>query len=133
MDAQLYSRIKQLMLEFDAIAGEGKPLCLAITGTDLALLCVLRQPGAPIHIEHMACGKAYTCARMGCSTDALHKRIIREQRSLSDFMDPRMTSMQGGVPLLNANGTLAAGIGISGRLPEEDEVVALKVRDFLCR
>ncbi len=133
MDTQLYSRLKQLIVEFDAIAGDGKALCLTVIGTDLALLCSLRQPGAPFHIERMAYGKAHTCARMGCSTDALHKRLLREQRTLADFMDPHMTAMQGGVPLLDKSGSLVAGIGISGRLPEEDEVIALKVRDFLCR
>ncbi|MBQ4615766.1 MAG: heme-binding protein [Mailhella sp.] len=131
MDEKLYSRIKQLITVFDDMAGPGKALCLAVTAPDLALLCALRQPGAPLHIERMACGKAYTCARMGCSTDALHKRLIREQRTLADFMDPHMTAMQGGVPLRDESGTLIAGIGISGRLPEEDEIVALKVRDFL--
>ena len=131
MDAKLYARAKQLLLEVDALAGPGKPVCVALTGPDLALLALLRQPGARVHIEHMAIGKAYTCARMGCSTLALHQRLIKEQRTLDHFMDPGMTAMQGGVPLLDANGAVIAGIGVSGRLPEEDEVIALKIRDFL--
>ena len=131
MDAKLYERSKQLLLEVDALAGPGKPVCVALTGPDLALLALLRQPGARVHIEHMAIGKAYTCARMGCSTLALHQRLIKEQRTLDHFMDPGMTAMQGGVPLLDANGAVIAGIGVSGRLPEEDEVIALKIRDFL--
>lgn len=131
MDAKLYARAKQLLLEVDALAGPGKPVCVALTGPDLALLALLRQPGARVHIEHMAIGKAYTCARMGCSTKALHQRLIKEQRTLDHFMDPGMTAMQGGVPLLDANGSIIAGIGVSGRLPEEDEVIALKIRDFL--
>lgn len=131
MDAKLYARAKQLLLEVDALAGPGKPVCVALTGPDLALLALLRQPGARVHIEHMAIGKAYTCARMGCSTRALHQRLIKEQRTLDHFMDPGMTAMQGGVPLLDANGSVIAGIGVSGRLPEEDEVIALKIRDFL--
>ena len=131
MDSKLYERVKQLMLEVDSLAGPGKPVCVAITGTDLAIIGLLRQPGARVHIEHMAIGKAYTCARMGCSTEALHQRLIREQRTLDHFMDPGMTAMQGGVPLMDAEGALVAGIGVSGRLPEEDEVIALKIREFL--
>ena len=131
MLSKLYERIKQLMLEVDNLAGPGKPVCVAITGTDLALLGLLRQPGARVHIEHMAIGKAYTCARMGCSTEALHQRLLREQRTLDYFMDPGMTAMQGGVPLLDGDGALLAGIGVSGRLPEEDEAIALKIREFL--
>ena len=131
MLSKLYERIKQLMLAVDDLAGPGKPVCVAITGTDLALLGFLRQPGARVHIEHMAIGKAYTCARMGCSTEALHQRLIREQRTIADFMDPGMTAMQGGLPLLDGKGVLLLGIGVSGRLPEEDEAIAVKIRDFL--
>jgi uncharacterized protein GlcG (DUF336 family) len=32
---------------------------------------------------------------------------------------------------MDAEGALLAGIGVSGRLPEEDEVIALKIREFL--
>ena len=131
MDCVLYERTKQLMLAVDELAGPGKPVCVAISGTDLALLALIRQPGARVHIEHMAIGKAYTCARMGCSTEALHQRLLREQRTLDYFMDPGMTAMQGGVPLLDGDGALLAGIGVSGRLPEEDEAIALKIREFL--
>ena len=131
MDERLYARIKELMMEIDGLAGEGKPVCVALTEPDLALSALIRQPGARVHIEHMAIGKAYTCARMGCSTEALHQRLIREQRTLDHFMDPGMTAMQGGVPLVDAEGALIAGIGVSGRLPEEDEVIALKIREFL--
>ena len=131
MLSKLYERVKQLMLAVDDLAGPGKPVCVAITGTDLALLALLRQPGARVHIEHMAIGKAYTCARMGCSTDALHQRLIREQRTIADFMDPGMTAMQGGLPLLDKNGGILLGIGVSGRLPEEDEELAVKIREFL--
>ena len=131
MDCALYERTKQLMLAVDELAGPGKPVCVAISGSDLALLALIRQPGARVHIEHMAIGKAYTCARMGCSTEALHQRLLREQRTLDYFMDPGMTAMQGGVPLLDGEGALLAGIGVSGRLPEEDEAIALNIREFL--
>ena len=131
MDERLYARIKELMMEIDGLAGEGKPVCVALTEPDLALSALIRQPGARVHIEHMAIGKAYTCARMGCSTEALHQRLIREQRTIADFMDPGMTAMQGGLPLLDSKGGLILGIGVSGRLPEEDEEIAETIRNFL--
>ena len=43
MLSNLYERIKQLMLAVDDLAGPGKPVCVAISGTDLALLGLLRQ------------------------------------------------------------------------------------------
>ena len=131
MDERLYARIKELMMEIDSLAGEGKPVCVALTEPDLALSALIRQPGARVHIEHMAIGKAYTCARMGCSTDALHKRLHAEGLTLADFMDAGLTSMQGGVPLLSSDGAILAGIGISGRMPHEDEALAMKIRDLL--
>ena len=131
MNDNLYPKIKKVLYDFDQIAGEGKPVCLFITGADLSILAALRQPGVPVRIEHMAKGQAYTCARMGCSTDALHKRLHAEGLTLADFMDAGLTSMQGGVPLLSADGAILAGIGISGRQPHEDEAVAMKIRDIL--
>ena len=133
MDSILYARTKQLMLALDELAGPGKPVCVALTGPDLALLALLRQPGARVHIEHMAIGKAYTCAKMGCSTEALHQRLLREQLSLADFMDVRLTGMQGGVPLKDESGAVVAGIGVSGRAPADDEALAMKIRDFLAQ
>ncbi len=127
----LYSRIRQILSKFDEFAEGGTPVCLAIAGADGALVALLRMPGVPARIEHMAIGKAYTCAKMGCSTAALHERLQRENISLADFMDPRMTSMQGGVPLLDEGGNVELGIGVSGRSAAEDEILALHVRDFL--
>jgi uncharacterized protein GlcG (DUF336 family) len=131
MDDILYSRIKKLIPELDALAAGGKPVCLAIVDADLALIALLRMPGVHPRIELMARGKAYTCAKMGCTTAELNARLHREQLTLADFMDERMTSMRGGVPLLDDKGNIIAGIGISGRRMDEDEALALRVRDFL--
>ena len=127
----LYQRIRQVLLHIDTLAGEGAPVCLAIAGPDTALTALLRMPGVHARIEHMATGKAYTAAKMQCTTAALHERLQREHLSLADFMDERMTSMPGGVPLVDKHGELVAGIGVSGRSPEEDEAMALRVRDAL--
>ncbi len=127
----LYLRIRQILQQFDQLAAGGAPVCLAIAAPDTALAALLRMPGVHARIEHMARGKAYTSAKMHCSTSALHERLIREKLSLADFMDERMTSMPGGVPMFDENGVLIAGIGVSGRSPEEDEALALRVRDAL--
>ncbi len=127
----LYHRLQQLIQNFDQMASGGAPVCLAVTAPDTALLALLRMPGVPARIEHMAIGKSYTAAKMQCTTSALHERLIREQISLADFMDDRMTSMPGGVPLLDEDGHLIAGIGISGRSASEDEVLAMRIRDVL--
>lgn len=131
MDASLYHRLKDMVASLDALAEGGKPVCVAVTGPDLGLLALVRMPGVHARIEHMAVGKAYTCAKMGCSTAALHERLLRESLSLADFMDPGLTSMPGGVPMLAADGSIVAGIGVSGRSPEDDEALALRIRSLL--
>ena len=68
MDERLYRRIRQLMQEFDGFVEGGGAVCLAIADADLALVALLRMPGVHQRIEHMAIGKAYTCAKMGCTT-----------------------------------------------------------------
>lgn len=131
MDEALYHRVRLLMQEFDRFVEGGGSVCLAIADADLGLVALLRMPGVHQRIEHMAIGKAYTCAKMGCSTEELHQRLLREQLTLADFMDSRLTGMQGGVPLKDSHGKILAGIGVSGRAPAEDEALALKMRDFL--
>ena len=77
----LYQRIRQVLLHIDTLAGEGAPVCLAIAGPDTALTALLRMPGVHARIEHMATGKAYTAAKMQCTTAALHERLQREHLS----------------------------------------------------
>ena len=51
---------------------------------------------------------------------------MREHLSLADFCDGpqhRLTSLAGGVPLC-LEGRTVGGVGISGRKPAEDEVLA---------
>ena len=127
----LYQRIRQILQNFDRLTSDGSPVCLAVTAPDAALLALLRMPGVHARTEHLAIGKAYTAAKMQCSTSALRARILRERISLADFMDGRMTSIPGGVPLLDEKGDLIAAIGISGRSPAEDEALAVRIRDAL--
>ena len=131
VDVTLYHSIRNILNSLDELAADGAPVCLAITSSDGALAALLRMPGVPGRIEHMAKGKAYTSAKMGCTTSALHDRLSREYITLADFMDPGMTSMPGGVPLIDKEGGILLGIGVSGRTAAEDEVLALRIRDML--
>lgn len=129
--SDLYSKICHVLANLNDLASDGAPVCLALYGNDGALMALLRMPDVPARIEHMAIGKAYTCAKMGCSTAALHERLCREHITLADFMDPRMTSMQGGVPLKDKEGNVLLGIGVSGRTAQEDEELALRICSML--
>ena len=37
MDERLYARIKELMMEIDSLAGEGKPVCVALTPASIII------------------------------------------------------------------------------------------------
>ena len=127
----LYQRIRQILQNFNSLASDGSPVCLAVTAPDAALLALLRIPGAHSRTERLAIDKAYTAAKMQYSSSTLRTCILRGRISPAESMDGCMTSIPGGVSLLDEKGDLIAAIGISGRSPAENEALAMRVRDAL--
>lgn len=107
-----------------AEADGGKPLCIAVCDGEGHLRHFLRMTGAARRGDPIARAKAYTAATLECVTSALHARLHREGISLADFADPGLTSLAGGAPIRRDGRTLG-GVGVSGRLPEMDEELAL--------
>ena len=107
-----------------AEADGGRPLCIAICDGDGRLQHFMRMTGAARRGDPIAHAKAYTAATLECLTSALHERLHAEGISLADFADGGLTSLPGGAPV-RKNGTTVGGVGISGRKPAEDEVLAL--------
>ena len=124
----LYQRIRQILQNFNSLVSDGSPVCLAVTAPDAALL---RIPGAHSRTERLAIDKAYTAAKMQYSSSTLRTCILRGRISPAESMDGCMTSIPGGVSLLDEKGDLIAAIGISGRSPAENEALAMRVRDAL--
>ena len=101
----------------------GRPICVAVCDDKGFLLAFARMAGAPVRSIRISQGKAYTCARLGVTTEALLARIHREQIEVSYFCDPDLTAMPGGSPLKDANGKLIGAIGVSGLTSAEDQTI----------
>lgn len=106
------------------------PVCIALSHPDGVLHYFLRMDGAPVRTVAIAQAKAYSSARFGTSTLALQQRLHRESLLLSDFMDPNLCALPGGVPL-ELGSTLIGAVGISGRTLAEDHALALQATTFL--
>ncbi len=113
------------------------PVCLHIADATGAPLLFLRMAGSVERAVGISAAKARTAALMGTSTREFHERLIREHLTLADFAAPNMTALPGGLPVRTSDGAIAAGVGISGRRPDEDEALAgllvVRLEQALCR
>ena len=127
-DMPHHARILRAVADLAAEAeGDGQaPLCIAVCDAVGDLLHYTRMAGAKRRGTPIALAKAYTAAVLETPTSALHARLEREHLSLADFCggpQHRLTSLAGGVPLC-LEGRTVGGVGVSGRKPAEDEVLA---------
>ena len=111
------------MLE-EANKEQQRPLAFAIVDQHGDLLCYARMDRIGGLPQKVSVRKAYTAARMGASTKAWGEGIKSRGMALADFGDPMLIGFQGGLPIMADEGTCVGGIGVSGRLAEEDEAVA---------
>ena len=101
------------------------PGALAITDSNgIEVLC-MRQDGAPARMLGRARAKAYTSARLGIDTVFFRDNLIKATgRSLGDWGDPKLTSLQGGLTIKSASGRVIGGIAMSGNSTTRDEALA---------
>jgi uncharacterized protein GlcG (DUF336 family) len=68
--------------------------------------------------------KAYTAANLGLDTVVFRdKHVAAKHRTLDDWGDPMMTTLQGGLAI-KVNGTPVGGIALSGNTTLRDEALA---------
>lgn len=100
--------------------GDGlNPISFAMVDAGGELSYFIRMENALSRTMAIAQAKAYTSARMRSSTQAFHERLINEKITAADFMDDKLSSLPGGVPLFKGDVCVGA-IGISGRSLEQD-------------
>ncbi len=104
-------------------AGYGRPICVSVCDAQGFLVAFARMAGAPVRSIALSQVKAYTAARIGVTTVAFHERLQGQGYPASYFCDPGLTGLPGGAVLRDAGG-IAGGVGISGLLPAEDQVIA---------
>ena len=73
----------------------------------------------------LARNKAYTAAMRRMDTGAFAEQLKSQGRSVADFGDPQLVTLQGGLVIHAPDGSLLGGIGVGG-LPsgKEDEDIA---------
>ena len=112
----------------DAILGAlvpaDNPIALAVAdGHGASVLC-LRQDGAPPRMLRRARAKAYTAASLGMDTVVFRDDVVKAtSRTLDDWGDPMITSLQGGLTVRSA-GEVVGGIALSGNTTTRDEGLA---------
>ena len=107
----------------------GVPFCAAIVNSEGQLICFARMdPQAKSLLgiaSNMATKKAYTAAIWKRDTTKVAARMKELECMISDTFTHDFTTMQGGVAIVKpGEDAVYGGIGISGRAPEQDEVLA---------
>lgn len=107
----------------DLAGGDSPPVCLCVCDAAGDLVVFGRMDAAPARLIAIVKAKAYTAARMRCSTLDFRRRLLAEQLTLEDFCDPSLTGLPGGVPVFRDRDLIAA-VAVSGRTLDEDEALA---------
>jgi glc operon protein GlcG len=105
------------------------PIAVAMVDDYGRLVYFARMDGCPPVVVELAISKAYTAAVALMDTLAFAERDRGWGRELATYGDARFTYLQGGLVIraTSASGepsTLLGGIGVSGRMPDEDERLA---------
>ena len=101
-----------------------RPVAIAIVDDQGELISFARMDRTAPQPPMIARKKAYTAARTRGDTVAYAERLKSQGRSVTEFGDPNLIALQGGVVITNpADKSVLGGIGVSGRLSEEDEAI----------
>src|SRR5829696_2997763 len=93
-----------------ALTATDNPIALAIADEHGVPILLLRQDGAPARMLSRARAKAYTAANLGLDTvDFRDRHVKAKQRTLNDWGDPLITTLQGGLTV-KAGGKVVGGI-----------------------
>ena len=109
----------------NAMTSADSPGALAITDSNgIEVLC-MRQNGAPARMLGRARAKAYTAARLGIDTVVFRDDFVKaSSRSLGDWGDPKLTTLQGGLVIKSNTNHVIGGIAMSGNSTTRDQALA---------
>jgi uncharacterized protein GlcG (DUF336 family) len=107
-----------------ALTPTDSPAALAIADEHGVPILLMRQDGAPARMLSRARAKAYTAAMIGRDTVDFRDSAMKGQsRTLDDWGDPTLTTLQGGLAVRSA-GAVVGGIAMSGNTTMRDEALA---------
>ncbi|OCG07153.1 hypothetical protein A9G13_07885 [Gilliamella sp. wkB178] len=103
---------------------DNKPMSIAICDAQGFLLAFIRKEHVKLLTIELTQHKAYTSARMGCTTrDFLH-RLQKENLEINFFADKKFTALPGGIPLINKHNQCIGAVAVGGISSEGDHQVA---------
>ena len=116
----------QAMLD-EALKEPDRPVAIAVVDGNGKLVQFARMDRCRSIPQQLAYKKAYTAAVMRSDTGPLAERFKGMGRSVSDFGDPNMIALQGGVVIQRSSDEAFLGaVGVSGLAAQEDEDLARK-------
>ncbi len=108
-----------------AMAKPESPIAVAVVDNRGELVCYAKMDGATPFNRVMASKKAATAAQMGVDTLALREGLKTMNMDITDFGSTDVTIVPGGIAVNKPDGRgVLGGIGVSGRLAQEDEELA---------
>ena len=114
----------QAMLD-EAEKEPDRSVAMAVVDGQGRLVAFARMDRCRLLPQQLAYKKAYTAAIMRSDTAAVAERFKSMGRSVSDFGDPNMAAVQGGVAIQRlSDEAFLGGIGVSGLRADEDEAMA---------
>lgn len=108
-----------------ALKEPDRPIAIAILDDNTNLLNYARMDGCRLNPQGVAIRKAYTAVMFGQNSSDFAQRLKNENRQVTDFGNPSLVAVKGGVVVISSNGDILGGIGVSGLTAEEDEEIAL--------
>jgi glc operon protein GlcG len=105
----------------EASKDPSQPIAVAVVDSYGELIYYAKMDDSAPLFGHMAIKKAFTAAGFRRSTREVKSSMQGWQLELASWDDDRNTNIPGGVCIKKPDGTPLGGIGVSGRLPDEDE------------
>ena len=110
---------------FEQAKKDGRAVAVAVVDNHGDLITCARMDGAHARVLRHAIRKAYTAALMGRDTVAFKKDMQDASRSLSDYGDSSLTTLQGG--LVVRSGNQVVGAIASGGSPRQRDVEMVQI------
>ncbi|HWP57568.1 MAG TPA: heme-binding protein [Candidatus Acidoferrales bacterium] len=98
---------------FEQAKKDGRAVAVAVVDDHGELISCARMDGAHARILRHAIRKAYTAATMARDTLDFKKDMAEANRTLADYGDPSLTTLQGGL-VIRSGGRVVGAIGAGG-------------------
>lgn len=102
---------------------DGRALAVAVADDRGDLVACARMDGAPERVLRFCIRKAYAAAVMGRDTLELKRELEERGRTLADYGDPQLTTLQGGVAVV-FDGRVVGAVAVGGNPQSRDEEIA---------